>query len=138
MVPLFRQISRCLNSLHFQVAERSLFLWNNDHVRNLITQNRKVVLPIIFLAVERNLRGHWKPGRTRLTLNVRKLFSDADQALFNECLLRFQENEPKERELQAKRPTGSAWRTRRLQGRRHHKASFSAYPRPPKWPPPVP
>ncbi|KAG0502574.1 hypothetical protein HPP92_002646 [Vanilla planifolia] len=103
MVPLFRQISRCLNSLHFQVAERSLFLWNNDHVRNLITQNRKVVLPIIFPSLERNLRGHWNQAVQGLTLNVRKLFSDADQALFNECLLRFQENEPKERELQAKR-----------------------------------
>ncbi|XP_022733961.1 serine/threonine protein phosphatase 2A 57 kDa regulatory subunit B' theta isoform-like isoform X2 [Durio zibethinus] len=41
MVPLFRQIARCLNSLHFQVAERALFLWNNDHIENLIVQNRK-------------------------------------------------------------------------------------------------
>ncbi|KAI3465614.1 hypothetical protein Pfo_022277 [Paulownia fortunei] len=44
MVPLFRQIGRCLNSSHFQVAERSLFLWNNDHIRNLITLNQKVIL----------------------------------------------------------------------------------------------
>ncbi|KAL0297068.1 UNVERIFIED_CONTAM: Serine/threonine protein phosphatase 2A regulatory subunit B' eta isoform [Sesamum radiatum] len=41
MVPLFQQISHCLNSLHFQVAERALFLWNNDHIENLIKQNRK-------------------------------------------------------------------------------------------------
>ncbi|KAH8495438.1 hypothetical protein H0E87_018569, partial [Populus deltoides] len=41
MVPLFRQIARCLSSSHFQVAERALYLWNNDHIENLIRQNRK-------------------------------------------------------------------------------------------------
>ncbi|XWS63796.1 hypothetical protein CRYUN_Cryun06bG0132800 [Craigia yunnanensis] len=30
MVPLFHQITRCLSSSHFQVAERALYLWNND------------------------------------------------------------------------------------------------------------
>ncbi|XP_008795966.2 serine/threonine protein phosphatase 2A 59 kDa regulatory subunit B' gamma isoform-like isoform X1 [Phoenix dactylifera] len=103
MVPLFRQIGRCLNSLHFQVAERTLFLWNNDHVRSLITQNRKVILPIIFPALERNTRGHWNQAVQSLTLNVRKLFSDADQELFEECLLKFQEDEAKEREVQKTR-----------------------------------
>ncbi|KAG0503288.1 hypothetical protein HPP92_003360 [Vanilla planifolia] len=98
MVPLFRQIARCLNSSHFQVAERSLFLWNNDHVRNLITLNRKMILPIIFPALERNLRGHWNQAVQGLTLNVRKLFLDADQELFEECSLRFQESEAKEKE----------------------------------------
>nr|XP_029118088.1 serine/threonine protein phosphatase 2A 59 kDa regulatory subunit B' gamma isoform [Elaeis guineensis] len=103
MVPLFRQIGRCLNSSHFQVAERALFLWNNDHVRNLITPNRKVILPIIFPALERNTREHWNQAVQSLTLNVRKLFLDADQELFEECLIRFQEDEAKEKELQQKR-----------------------------------
>ncbi|PKA56611.1 Serine/threonine protein phosphatase 2A 59 kDa regulatory subunit B' gamma isoform [Apostasia shenzhenica] len=108
MVPLFQQIARCINSSHFQVAERALFLWNNDHVRNLINQNRRVILPIIFPAMERNLRGHWNQAVQGLTLNVRKLFIDADQDLFEECSARFQENELKEREMQAKRE--SAWK----------------------------
>lgn len=103
MVPLFRQISRCLNSSHFQVAERALFLWNNDHIRNLITQNRKVILPLIFPALERNTRGHWNQAVQSLTLNVRKIFADADQELFDECLVKFQEDEVKEREIQEKR-----------------------------------
>lgn len=108
MVPLFRQICRCLNSSHFQVAERALFLWNNDHIRNLIIQNRSVILPIIFPALERNTRSHWNPAVQSLTLNVRKIFSDADQALFDECLVNFQEEEVKERESQGKRE--STWR----------------------------
>uniref|UniRef100_A0A2N9GB32 Serine/threonine protein phosphatase 2A regulatory subunit n=1 Tax=Fagus sylvatica TaxID=28930 RepID=A0A2N9GB32_FAGSY len=108
MVPLFRQIGRCLNSSHFQVAERTLFLWNNDHIRNLITQNRKVILPIIFPALERNTRDHWNQAVQSLTLNVRKIFSDADQALFDECLVKFDEDEVKERETHEKRE--STWK----------------------------
>ena len=36
MVPMFKQISQCINSTHFQVAERALFLWNNDYIVNLV------------------------------------------------------------------------------------------------------
>ncbi|KAG4962114.1 hypothetical protein GYH30_039028 [Glycine max] len=108
VIPLFRQIGRCLNSLHFQVAERALFLWNNDHIRNLILQNSKVILPIIFPAMEKNIRDHWNQAVQSLTMNVRKIFSDADQALFDECLKRFQEEEIKDREKQEKRE--SIWK----------------------------
>ncbi|XP_039139089.1 serine/threonine protein phosphatase 2A 57 kDa regulatory subunit B' theta isoform-like [Dioscorea cayenensis subsp. rotundata] len=103
MVPLFRRISHCLNSSHFQVAERALFLWNNDHIENLIKQNRKVILPIIFPALERNTRGHWNQAVRSLTLNVRKIFSDHDPELFDECLQKFQKDESKEKEIQSKR-----------------------------------
>ncbi|CAJ2668567.1 unnamed protein product [Trifolium pratense] len=107
-VGLFRQIARCLTSLHFQVAERALFLWNNDHIRNLIIQNCKVILPIIFPALEKNARGHWNQAVQSLTLNVRKIFSEADQTLFDECMIKFQEDESKEREKQEKRE--SLWK----------------------------
>ncbi|XWS34635.1 hypothetical protein CRYUN_Cryun21dG0054800 [Craigia yunnanensis] len=105
MVPLFRQIARCLNGLHFQVAERALFLWNNDHIENLIVQNSKVILPIIFPALEKNARNHWNQAVHSLTLNVRKIFYDLDPELFNECLLKFQEDESKEDEIEVKRET---------------------------------
>ncbi|OIT00295.1 PREDICTED: serine/threonine protein phosphatase 2A 59 kDa regulatory subunit B' gamma isoform-like [Nicotiana attenuata] len=103
VVPLFRQIGRCLNSSHFQVAERALFLWNNDHIRNLIIQNREVILPIIFPPLEKNTNGHWNQAVQSLTSNVRKIFSDADQALFDECLEKFQEDEIKSKEMQERR-----------------------------------
>nr|GEZ55123.1 serine/threonine protein phosphatase 2A 57 kDa regulatory subunit B' beta isoform-like [Tanacetum cinerariifolium] len=62
MVPLFRQLARCLNSPHFQVAERALFMWNNEHLVSLIAQNRTVILPIIFDALELNVQAHWNPA----------------------------------------------------------------------------
>ncbi|KAL8528147.1 hypothetical protein ACS0TY_005815 [Phlomoides rotata] len=103
MIPLFRQIARCLSSSHFQVAERALFLWNNDHIENLIKQNRKVILPIVIPALEKNSRSHWNQAVQSLTLNVRKIFSDADPELFEECLLKFQEDEAREEESRKKR-----------------------------------
>ncbi|CAI9763154.1 unnamed protein product [Fraxinus pennsylvanica] len=103
MVPLFAQIGRCLSSSHFQVAERALFLWNNDHIENLIKQNRKVILPIIFPALERNAKNHWNQAVRSLTLNVQKIFSDTDPELFEECFLKFQEAETREEGNRMKR-----------------------------------
>ncbi|URE24141.1 Serine threonine protein phosphatase 2A 59 kDa regulatory subunit B' [Musa troglodytarum] len=102
MVPLFRQIGRCLNSSHFQVAERALFLWNNDHIENLIKQNSKVILPIIFPALEKNTKGHWNQAVQSLTLNVRKIFADHDPDLVSECLKKFEEDEAKDKEIRSK------------------------------------
>ncbi|XWS22687.1 hypothetical protein CRYUN_Cryun29cG0057600 [Craigia yunnanensis] len=102
MVPLFRQIARCLSSSHFQVAERALYLWNNDHIENLIRQNRRVILPIIFPALEKNGHNHWNQLVQSLTLNVRKIFSDIDPELFEECLNKFQEDEEKLEEIKMK------------------------------------
>ncbi|KAI7725032.1 hypothetical protein M8C21_029803 [Ambrosia artemisiifolia] len=85
MVPLFRQLARCLNSPHFQVAERALFMWNNEHIVSLIAQNRTVILPIIFEALETNIQGHWNPAVHGLTSNIRKMFMEMDTQLFEEC-----------------------------------------------------
>jgi hypothetical protein len=51
MMVMFRQISRCLNSSHFQVAERALFLWNNDYIVSLVAQVRPCPRPIPRLPV---------------------------------------------------------------------------------------
>ncbi|KAG6477306.1 hypothetical protein ZIOFF_066559 [Zingiber officinale] len=102
MVPLFYKIARCLNSSHFQVAERALFLWNNDHIENLIKQNNKVILPIIFPALERNSKSHWNQAVQSLTLNVRKIFSSHDPDLVAECLKKFEEDEAKNNEIISK------------------------------------
>ncbi|ONK77702.1 uncharacterized protein A4U43_C02F9630 [Asparagus officinalis] len=103
MVPLFQQIARCMSSSHFQVAERALFLWNNDRIDSLVKQNRRVILPIIFPSLERNTRGHWNQAVQSLTLNVRKIFSDDDPELFEECLEKFQDDESKNKEFRSRR-----------------------------------
>lgn len=108
MVPLFRQIARCLNSSHFQVAERALFLWNNEHIVGLIAQNRNVTLPIIFEALERNIQSHWNQAVHGLTVNVRKMFLEMDADLFEECQRQLAEREARSREVEEQRE--STWK----------------------------
>ncbi|KAJ8751686.1 hypothetical protein K2173_025849 [Erythroxylum novogranatense] len=91
MVPLFCRIGCCINSLHFQVAERALLLWNNDQIVNLIAHNRHVILPIIFPALEKNVNDHWNQSVLSLTLNVKKMFSEMDDALYLSCLDQFKD-----------------------------------------------
>jgi serine/threonine-protein phosphatase 2A regulatory subunit B' len=83
--PLFRRIALCITCPHFQVAERTLFLWNNDYIVKLIDQNRKVLFPMITGALYTNSKHHWNSAVHGLTFNVLKLLMEADSQLFDEC-----------------------------------------------------
>ncbi|CAI5532044.1 unnamed protein product [Closterium sp. Naga37s-1] len=85
------------------VAERTLFLWNNDYIVSLVAQNRASVLPLIFGALERNARSHWNQAVNGLTINVRKMFLEMDQTLYEDCQRQFLEEEARERDVQAGR-----------------------------------
>jgi serine/threonine-protein phosphatase 2A regulatory subunit B' len=58
-VALFQQLARCINSQHFQVAERALLYWNNEYVVNLMSDNLPIILPIVFPALYTNSKSHW-------------------------------------------------------------------------------
>ncbi|CAF1935718.1 hypothetical protein HID58_068618 [Brassica napus] len=103
MVPLFQQIARCLNSSHFQVAERALFLWNNEHIVGLIAQNRSVILPIIYPALEKNIQSHWNQAVHGLTANIKKMFMEMDPKLFEECRRQYEEKQAKSKEVEEQR-----------------------------------
>jgi serine/threonine-protein phosphatase 2A regulatory subunit B' len=60
--PLFNGLAKWLGSQHFQVSERSLFLWNNEHLVNngcLSKQHAHLILPVIYGPLHRNSLGHW-------------------------------------------------------------------------------
>ncbi|CAK9172273.1 unnamed protein product [Ilex paraguariensis] len=95
MVPLFRRIGCCLNSSHFQVAERAHFLLNNEHILNLIMHNRQVIMPLVFSALERNTKHHWNRAVVNLTQNVRKMFCEMDEELVLACQSKFEEENSK-------------------------------------------
>lgn len=86
-----------------QVAERALFLWNNEHIVSLIAQNRNVILPIIFEALEKNIQSHWNQAVHGLTVNVRKMFLDMDAELFEECQNQYEEKESRAKEVEEQR-----------------------------------
>ena len=58
-VQLFTQIAKCCSSTQFQVAERALYLWNNDYIIGLINDNVATILPIMFPSLYRNSKTHW-------------------------------------------------------------------------------
>ncbi|MED6217338.1 hypothetical protein PIB30_016742 [Stylosanthes scabra] len=93
MVPLFRRLGCCLNSSHYQVAERAHLLWNNEHILNLITQNRQVILPLVFSALVHNSQSHWNQAVLNLTQNIRKMLSQMDEELVLACQRKFDEDD---------------------------------------------
>ncbi|XP_057799554.1 serine/threonine protein phosphatase 2A 57 kDa regulatory subunit B' kappa isoform-like [Salvia miltiorrhiza] len=97
MVPLFWRLGHCINSYHFQVAERALFLWNNDQVVNLIAHNRQVIVPIVFPALEKNAENHWNQAVLNLTLNVKRMLAEMDDALIVACIASYKEEQARKK-----------------------------------------
>jgi serine/threonine-protein phosphatase 2A regulatory subunit B' len=90
---LFRRLSKEIRSPHFQVAERALFLWQNEYIFGLIAENRRQILPLIFPALHVNTK-HWNPTVNSLTASVLQKFSDLDAALLQDCKLHYFEDLP--------------------------------------------
>jgi len=70
---LFSNLARCLDSEHFQVVERALFLWNNEHLVNsgcLSRHSAQTVLPIIYRPLYKKSSGHWNATVEGLAQNV--------------------------------------------------------------------
>jgi len=76
--PLFARLAKCISSPHFQVAERSLFFWQNEHISELIQQNSARIFPIMARGLS---RAHWNPTVNNLTVDILKTFVDTDAAM---------------------------------------------------------
>ena len=71
-VPLFHQIAKCTASAQFQVAERALYLWNNDFIIGLMNDNIAVIMPIAFPSLYKNSKTHWNRTIHGLVYNALK------------------------------------------------------------------
>ncbi|GBG32247.1 Serine/threonine-protein phosphatase 2A 56 kDa regulatory subunit delta isoform [Hondaea fermentalgiana] len=82
--PLFRCVARCLSSEHFQVCERALFLWNNEHIVNLFKLDASddieaCDIKLVFAALGRNVDAanpHWNAAVQMLSYNVMDIYKD--------------------------------------------------------------
>ncbi|KAI0928550.1 Serine/threonine-protein phosphatase 2A 56 kDa regulatory subunit delta isoform [Taiwanofungus camphoratus] len=97
-VPLFQQLARCINSQHFQVAERALMYWNNEYVVNLMSDNLAVILPIVFPALYTNSRSHWNRTIHAMVYNALKLFMEINPDLFDEAMQQYKQRKLDERQ----------------------------------------
>lgn len=82
-----------IHVLFIQVAERAHLLWNNEHILNLITHNRQVILPLVFSALVHNSQNHWNQAVLNLTQNIRKMLSQMDEDLVLACQRRIEEDD---------------------------------------------
>jgi len=102
---LFTNLARCLDSDHFQVVERALFLWNNEHLVNsgcLSRLNAQAVLPIIYGPLYKNSSGHWNATVEGLAQNVLKMYMEYDLTLYDKCTTTyFKEEEEAKRKIEA-------------------------------------
>lgn len=102
---LFTNLARCLDSDHFQVVERALFLWNNEHLVNsgcLSRLNAQTVLPIIYGPLYKNSSGHWNATVEGLAQNVLKMYMEYDLVLYDKCTTAyFKEEEEAKTKIEA-------------------------------------
>lgn len=102
MIPLFKQLSKCVSSPHFQVAERSLYFWNNEYILSLVSDNVSEILPIMFSSLYGS-KYHWNKTIHGLIYNALKLFMEMNQKLFDNCAQQFKYELQKSKELQKSR-----------------------------------
>jgi len=84
---LFNHLDRLIGSVHFQVAERALFLWNNEHLVNagcLSRQLADAILPVIFNSLQEKCT-HWNQTVEGLAQSVQKMYIEFDSSLYEAC-----------------------------------------------------
>jgi len=100
---LFKQISKCVSSPHFQVAERALYFWNNEYIMSLIEENSNVILPIMFPALYRISKEHWNPTIVALVYNVLKTFMEMNSQLFDDLTASYKSERQREKKRDRER-----------------------------------
>ncbi|CAL5376969.1 serine/threonine protein phosphatase 2A 57 kDa regulatory subunit B' beta isoform-like [Camellia sinensis] len=102
-LPLCTQITKCFNSWNSQVAERALYVWNNEQFVKMASQVTEEVFPVIVEGMERNLKWHWSKSVKQLTENVKVMLEEMEPSFYNQCLLRLQSRESVARQEEKKR-----------------------------------
>uniref|UniRef100_A0A8C2IM60 Serine/threonine protein phosphatase 2A regulatory subunit n=1 Tax=Cyprinus carpio TaxID=7962 RepID=A0A8C2IM60_CYPCA len=101
--PLFKQISKCVASPHFQVAERALYFWNNEYILSLIEENNAKILPIMFGNLYRISKEHWNPTIVALVYNVLKTLMEMNGTLFDELTASYKADRQREKKKEQER-----------------------------------
>ncbi|XP_059654917.1 serine/threonine protein phosphatase 2A 57 kDa regulatory subunit B' beta isoform-like [Cornus florida] len=87
------QITKCFNSCNSQVAERALYVWNNEQFIKMVSQSTEEVFPVIVAGVEKNLKIHWSQSVQQLTENVKVMLEETEPGLYSKCLQEIERQE---------------------------------------------
>lgn len=69
-----------------QVAERALYVWNNEQFVRMVSSSLEDVFPVIVEGMEKNLKLHWSKSVKQLTENVKVMLEQMDPNLYSKCL----------------------------------------------------
>lgn len=84
--PLCAQFAKCLNSCNSQVAERALYLWNNEQFVKMVTLEMEEVFPEVVQRIEMNLKGHWSRSIRQLTESIKPMLEEMDPIMYSKCV----------------------------------------------------
>jgi len=106
---LFRLLARCLSSDHFQVAERTLLMWNNEHLlsQGCFSQQHSPALLPLLVGPLRRLAAHWNQNVRALAETTQKLYMEYDPQLFEQHAREHAQREAADRRRQ--RAKEEAW-----------------------------
>jgi len=96
-VLLFKKLSQCMCSNHFQIAEKSLHIWNNDYILSLVAENFEVILPIIFPSLYNTAKHHWNNSIKTMATNSLQILLNIDEQEFNKVVNEYNDNIVKEK-----------------------------------------
>ena len=79
--PLLSVLCRCMASNQFQIAERALFLWNNEQITSNFRAFLDQVMPRVFGVLMEN-SSHWNMSVQSLTQNVQTVLTEMDADMY--------------------------------------------------------
>lgn len=83
---ILKQLANCVTSNHFQVAERSLYFFDNEYIMSLIEVNAKESFPLVLKSLKEISNTHWNASISILATNVLQTFEDINEDIFYSVL----------------------------------------------------
>lgn len=76
-----------------QVAERALYLWNNEHFVKMASESMEEVLPSMVEGIEKNIKWHWSKTIRQLSANVKTMLEEMEPELYSKSLQEMERRE---------------------------------------------
>jgi serine/threonine-protein phosphatase 2A regulatory subunit B' len=84
-IPFARQWCKCLNSKHFQVAERALCFLQDESILKLVEDELDDLMPLLTRALLKMTHGHWHRHIQTMTHQGLQLLMQLNKDLFVQC-----------------------------------------------------
>ncbi|KDP33290.1 hypothetical protein JCGZ_13077 [Jatropha curcas] len=117
-LPISTRITRCLNSWNSQVAERALYIWNNEQLVKLVSSAIEEVLPVVVEGMEKNLKCHWSDSVKQLTEDVKAMLQEMYPSLYENSVQEIEQRQFLARQRELKRK--ETWERIELEAAKNH------------------